>query len=474
MKKPLLISAVAIVLLSATAAALPWWFGQETEKAMRALLKASADHGELGAELVRYERGWLRTTAETVHRHPTAPLEIRVTHRIHHGPLPFGQGGPSGIQLARVESRLSLHSSDARLQTELQQFPAIESDTAIGLDGMGAMRLQQPAWTRPGQPSLVWDGLRGEVQFDRELKTLKSDVRMPGARLMQERTEFLRVDNLRFKSALRRGVADLYLGDSDFTVESFRLRPPPPSAPVELHELRFDNRMRAGSPETVDMTLHYTLKELRLNGGRHGPSEILIEVRRLDAAALKGFEKQIKQMAQRGAPLEQTSLVAVGKSLELLGILSRRSPELEIRRLSIKSDMGELTGRGKLVVDGSRANIAENPLLFLTATRGEFELRVPAGYVRPLLAPLIRQDLQTLGRGRLVRREDMNALSPERINAIIDESLPHYLSRHPLTRLLAADGDHYRLHAALQRGELLNNGRPWAGGTPLPLAQPAQ
>ncbi len=472
MKKILLSLAVVIPLLAA--AALPWWFGHETEKHFRALLTASADHGELTAELVRYERGWLHTSAETVHRHPTAPLELRVSHDIHHGPLPFGNGGPTGIQLARVESRLSLHSSDVRIQGELKQIPAIESVATVGLDRQGLARLHQPAWTRPGRPTLVWDGLRGEIHFDPELKNLQSDVLMPGARLTVDRTELMRIDNLRLTSNLRRGVADLYLGDNDFTVERFVLRPPPPATPMELHGLQVGSKFRASGPETVDVTVHYTLREARLDSGRHGPSELLLELRRLDAAALKGFEKQLKQMAQRGAPMEQASQMMVGKSLELLGTLARRTPELEIRRLSLKSGMGEITGRAKLVVDGSRANITENPLLLLTAVRGDAELRVPAGYVRPLLAPIIRQDIQTLGNDKRVRREDMKSLSPQRLNAIIDESIPHYLTRHPLTRLLVAEGDQYRLKAELQGGKLFINGQEWTGGTPLPLAQPAR
>ncbi len=472
MKKILLSLAVVIPLLAA--AALPWWFGHETEKHFRALLTASADHGELTAELVRYERGWLHTSAETVHRHPTAPLELRVSHDIHHGPLPFGNGGPTGIQLARVESRLSLHSSDVRIQGELKQIPAIESVATVGLDRQGLARLHQPAWTRPGRPTLVWDGLRGEIHFDPELKNLQSDVLMPGARLTVDRTELMRIDNLRLNSNLRRGVADLYLGDNDFTVERFVLRPPPPATPMELHDLQVGSKFRASGPETVDVTVHYTLREVRLDGGRHGPSELLLEVRRLDAAALKGFEKQLKQLAQRGAPLEQTSLMAVGKSLELLGLLARRSPELEIKRLNLKSGMGEITGRAKLVVDGSRANIADNPLLLLTAVRGDAELHVPAGYVRPLLAPIIRQDFEALGRTRRVGREEVKSLSPERLNAIIDEALPHYLARHPLTRYLVADGQHFRLQATLQRGELRINGQPWSGGAPLPFAQSAR
>lgn len=471
--KKLTLTAAAVAIVAAAAAALPWWFGHETEKAFRALLKASAEHGELNAEIVRYDRGWLHTSAETIHRHPTVPLELRVSHDIHHGPLPLGKDGPAGLQLARVDSRLSLHSSDARLQDELKRIPAIESVATVGLDRQGLARLHQPAWTRPGRPALVWDGLRGEIRFDHELKNLHSDLLMPGARLTVDGTEFMRLDNLRLQSKLRRGVADLYLGESDFTVEQFVLRRPPPATPVELHGLLMKSDVRASGPETVDMTVRYTLREARLDDGRHGPSELVLELRRLDAAALKGFEKHLKQMAQRGAPVEQASLMAVGKSLELLGTLARRSPELEIKRLSLKADMGEITGRAKLVIDGSRANIAENPLLLLTAVRGDAELRVPAGYVRPLLVPIIRHDIHTLSQDKRVGREDMKSLSPQRLNAIIDESIPHYLSRHPLTRHLVADSDHYRLHATLQRGELLINGQPWTGGAPLPLVKSA-
>jgi len=471
MKKILLSLAIIVPVLSA--AVLPWWFGLETEKAFRALVKAGDEQSGLSTEIVRYQRGWLSASAETVLRHPTLPLTLQARHDIHHGPLPLGEG-PMGLQLTRVVSRLNLQTSDARLHEEVSRLPAIRAVTTVGLDGRGVMRLEQPAWTRPGAPTLTWDGLSGEVHFDRDWKNLQSDVRMPGARLSVERVDVMRIDNIRLASNLRQGAAGIYLGDYTLTLERFTLRPPSQRQPVELHGLLASSQTRASGPDTIDITVRYTLREARLEGGRHGPSELLFELRRLDAAALRQFEKQMQQTARQGAPLEQASLMMVGKSLELLGVLARRSPEFEIKRLSLHSDRGELTGRAKLVVDGSRANIAENPLLLLTAVRGDAELHVPAGYVRPLLAPIIRQDFEALGRTRRVGREEVKSLSPERLNTIIDEAMPHYLARHPLTRYLVADGQHFRLQATLQRGELRINGQPWSGGAPLPFAQSAR
>lgn len=469
MKKTLLSLAVIVPVLSA--AALPWWFGLETEKAFRALLKAGDERSGLSTEIVRYQRGWLSASAETLLRHPTLPLALHARHDIHHGPLPLGKGS-MGLQLTRVESRLSLQTSEARLREEIDSLPPIQAITTVDLDGRGVMHLEQPAWTRPGAPTLTWDGLRGEIRFDRDWKNLQSDVRMPGARLSVERVDVMRIDNIHLTSNLRQGAAGIYLGDNALTLERFTLRPPSRAMPVELHGLSASSQTRASGPDTIDITVRYTLREARLEGERHGPGELLFELRRLDAAALHKFEKQMQQTARQGVPLEQASLMMVGKSLELLGVLARRSPEFEIKRLSLHSERGELTGRAKLVIDGSRSNIAENPLLLLTAVRGDAELHVPAGYVRPLLAPIIRQDFEALGRARRVGREDVKSLSLERLNTIIDQAMPHYLARHPLTRYLVADGQHFRLQATLQRGELLINGQPWSGGAPLPLAMP--
>jgi len=323
-----------------------------------------------------------------------------------------------------------------------------------------------------GKKIKAWDGLRGEIRFDRDWNNLQTELHAPGLRLTADKTDLLRFDELRLTSNLKQGVAGLYLGHSELIVGKLVVRHPAQPGPLELRNLRADSQTRAGGPETIDVRIRYRLQEIHFNGTRLGPGELLLEFRRLDAAALQAYEKKLRKLAREGKPPEQISMIVLGESLKLLGVLARRSPELEVMRVSLQSDRGELTGRAKLAIDGARANIADNPLLLLTALHGNADVRVPAGYIRPLLEPIIRQDIESLGRARRIGREDMKAMSPEQLGTIITNALPHYLSRHPLTRHLVSDGENYRLQATLRRGELLINGQPWSGGTPLPVSVP--
>ena len=78
----------------------------------------------------------------------------------------------------------------------------------------------------------------------------------------------------------------------------------------------------------------------------------------------------------------------------LIASLSKNAPELEVTKLSFKAREGELTGTAKLVLDGSKLNVAENMMLLLRALQGDAELSIPPSMVKAILTPRIRSDIE--------------------------------------------------------------------------------
>lgn len=456
-----LLSALAVLLAVAAAlGAAPWWFGRASEEALRAAFERASSGGAYTVSIARYERGWARSTAETVVRHAWLPLEFNVQHSIHHGPLPLP---------ALLAGRFDRLPASAIVESELRlpsmggvALPPLRADTAVAFDGEMHVTVSQAPF-KSGQ--LSSQGMQGELRLDAALKRLRSEIRIPALALASANGA-VKFNGIVLRSDLTQGVAGHYLGDASLTLESAEL-----SGTLNAHAkgLTVSSRTLAAG-ETLTASLSYRLNEASFAQQRAGPAELTVELRRLDAAALRAFEDGLNALYRRQLPPDQSSLMVLGKVLELVGQLARKSPEAELTRLTFRYGNEELRAHAKLVLDGARGDLVENPLLILTALRGEGEVSLPASAVKLLLAPLILADLEAYEKTRALSAGEATQLTPEVIDRVIDQALPLYLERHEFTRLLQADGGRYKLVARLRRGQVLVNGEPWRG--PIPALPP--
>jgi hypothetical protein len=145
--------------------------------------------------------------------------------------------------------------------------------------------------------------------------------------------------------------------------------------------------------------------------------------------------------------------------------LSKTAPELEITRLTLKVRQDEISGRGKLTLDGQKMDLKENPMLLLTALRGEAELTIPMATLKSLFAPAIQRDILNMTQGGALSPDDVSRLDAQAMSKIIDEALPLYVARNDFTRLLVPDAGDYKISAVFRRGQLLINNEPWRGAS---------
>lgn len=453
MKKNIVITAGIVLLIPGVLLAPPYWFGLKAEEAFNERVQLIANKNGLQVARSNFERGWFSSSAETTLRVPGAPIDISAQHTIYHGPFLVGRWLEGDFDVSPQQAQIETRG-EFKLTPKQESMPGgvlgFSSDTVVGLDGAGHTRIESPSVSRTtGSGKLEWRGLQGDIHFDAGAQHVKSELRAPG--LVFATGE---VSDIRLHSNLHEGIAGHYLGETTFEVGTIAV------APMALvRGLRLKAKSSAQG-DTLTISAAYEAPEIKILENQYGPARLALEVRKLDAAVLAKFQEEIRALQRSNRPAEQLGLMQMGKMLQLLGELSKKAPELEITELSFRMGADDVRGQAKFVLDGSKSNIAENPLLMLTALAGDLDVSLPPALLKPMLLPLLQADLESYRKRGLLKKEETAHLTPQQISAIMDRALPMYLSRNEFTRRLVADGNRYRLSASLRRGQVTVNGEP--------------
>lgn len=464
MKKSIL-TGLLVVLLAALAApfAAAYWYGRETESAFEALV---ADFGRrAGARVTvkHYERGWLASTAETATLLQGTPATLTMRHAISHGPFALERWLQGEIDLALFRARIRSELTGLRLPAGNANLafptPLLSAETVVAAGGglESRLRLAASAELGAGPPALEWAAGTGTLVASPDFKRYELDLALPSLRLSGGGpvASSLELKKLRLRSQMAEGAQGLSFGTTTLELAHLRAGEQASAAGLSLKATT-----RPSGPH-LELVADYRIGELRVGGEKAGPAQLTLELRKLDLAALARFSEELREIHARNLPEQQAGLMVVGKALALVTALAEKSPELEVTRLSLKTESGEITGRASFVLDGSRSDVRTNPMRLLTALRGEAEVTVPAPLLRPLVAPLVQQDLAAYrARGALSDRE-VTALRGETLTRVVDRAMPLYLPRHDLGRWLQPHGEHYRIKAAVRQGQFLVNDRLW-------------
>ncbi|HJV96013.1 MAG TPA: DUF945 family protein, partial [Albitalea sp.] len=213
----------------------------------------------------------------------------------------------------------------------------------------------------------------------------------------------------------------------------------------------------------LNSSLTVQFREAASADSRQGPGQIGVQLRKLDVATLVKFRKEMQELRKQKMPPEQVNMMMLGKTLDLLGQLAKKSPELEITKLSFKTADGEVTGKAKFVLDGSQLDVKGNPMLMLKALSGEGELSLPDSLVRLLAIPDVKRDIEALKTSGKLKKDEIAKLTPKRIEMITKEALkelPQYRDSAISRFNLVPDGPNYKILAAFKDGQLTVNNEP--------------
>jgi uncharacterized protein YdgA (DUF945 family) len=456
-KKSLVVVVAVVALLAAAFAALPYWFGTQAESAYSTMIAEMTRGGDLSVTSNNFQRGWLDSTADTTFTVNGTPVTISALHRIHHGPLPLDGDFQFQPVLARVTSQVSVG-----LPAGIAKLPPLTAKTTVYLAGNSHTHLDMAAAKTAGADGagLEWQGLSGDFDTSADFKETKGEVNAPALTLAGKDGGQLSLNRLKVSLDQKKSPSGFDTGTVGLAVDKLSVDGAGGKTVIDGLNVVSTTQEAAGQ---VGFGLTFQFREAQAAGSKQGPGQIGIQVRKLDAATLTKFRTEVRELRKQKIPPEQANMMVLGKTLDLLGQLAKKSPELEITKLSFKTADGEVTGRAKFVLDGSQLDVSGNPMLMLKALSGEGEITLPDSIVRLLAAPDVKRDIEALKASGKLTQAEVAKLTPTRIASITQQALqelPQYKDS-VVTRLkLVPDGANFKIVGVLKNGQLMVNNEP--------------
>lgn len=457
MKKPIVLVVAVVLVLVAAVAGLPFWFGMQAQSAYDAMIANATQGGDLTVTQNKFDRGWLESTADTTFTVAGTPVTVSALHRISHGPLPLDDDFQFQPVLARVKSQVSIG-----LPAGTVKLPALTGKTTVYLAGNSQTTLDMPAAKSgtPGGASFEWKGLTGSVETSADFKSSKGNLSSPLFRFSGADGSAMSLQQLRVNFDQQKGASGFDIGTTGLNIEKFSMDGPAGQTLISGLTVSSDTKETGGN---LDTGLSFQFREALSGDSKQGAGQINIQIRKLDIATLKKFRTEVQALRKEKKPQEQVNMLMLGKTLELLGQLAKKSPELEITKLAFKTADGEVSGKAKFVLEGSQLDVSGNPMLMLRALSGEGELSLPDSLVRLLATPDVKRDIETLKASGKLKKQEIAKLTPKRIEMITQQALrelPQYKDS-VITRLkLIPDGPNYKIVGVLKNGQILVNNEP--------------
>ena len=455
---------VIVVVVIVAAAALPYWFGMQAETAYQEMMQKLTEDGKVTVTNNSFQRGWFESTADATLAVTDLPgASLSVLHRISHGPLPLDDDFQPMPLLARVKSQISIGLPGGTVK-----LPPMHGKTTVYLAGNSTTHLEMEAYKKATPKAgetepfeLDWKGMSGDFTLTADYKNLKGELNAPLLQFAFKNGSF-NLNKLQLSVDTQESPSGLDIGSLALGIDKLAMDDKSKGEQISIEGVRLSSNTQEASGN-LNSTLTFQFKSLEAGGVKQGAAQIGMQLRKLDVATLVKFQKEVRELRKQKMPAEQVNMMVLGKTMELLGQLAKKSPELEITKLSFKAEDGEVTGRAKFVLDGSQLDVSGNPMLMLKALSGEGEVSLPDSIVRLLAEPDVRRDIEALKTSGKLSEKEIAKLTPKRLAAITSQALrdlPQYKDNVIMRLRLVKDGANYRIVAALKDGQLRVNNEP--------------
>jgi uncharacterized protein YdgA (DUF945 family) len=361
-----------------------------------------------------FERGWLRSRAETsVEMSGGAGLAFRafvtaldavdvrervgvhMVHSIEHGPLPLVDWIRDGIAgppvLARIRSTVEIdYEAQLELAEAIGKLPALEADTVVRLFGQATSRLSIPPQRlvaktegfgsdiqvqREGQ----FHGAHGQLAFHDRYRHVRGTLESPGfAGRGRERAVELRDVTWLFELP----GSELPVGRMEVAFASLRVSPVEGAGGFALEDVLIEPSGRvAGGRLEADLAAR--ARGLFVGTDASGPATLSLQLRDVDTTALRRV-RRAGQTLQQGQGDPAATAVAASQLVEALPALLERAPRAELRELRIATPAGAVAARGRASI--ARPDLAAGSLSLASFFDAELEAEAPVAWAESVLA----------------------------------------------------------------------------------------
>ncbi|HWP92424.1 MAG TPA: YdgA family protein [Thermodesulfobacteriota bacterium] len=454
---------VALIVLAVVGTT--YWFGVEAEKTYKNIQEGLSQYGNVEIIKRKYNRGWFSSEAET-------ELGIRVgtkkiaslilNDRISHGPIPIRELIGRDSRLKPVQAIINstirtIPGTGNELTDLLAEMPPPQIKTTVEIKGHGESLISMPPFAhqdREGNGSIKWQGVYGSAKFSPNFRQITTDIKSPGLELTSDEFE-LSIKGIEFDSQLRSHVPDLYnpTGDMNLTIGNVNVENRKPQERYSIEQLKLYGGTELTGDNLVAKST-FSFENLNTGAENYGPGYYEIIIRNIDPSAWAKLQKMLRETQGMDTSNETERDLLIGKIIDILPDLIKNSPEVELAKLSLKTDKGEASGRAKVTIDGSNPKIAKIPFLLLMSVKAEAGFTIPEALTESILQNLARKNL-------LEKIEDLDEVPKgEDINELSKAAASEQVKKLIEQKILIPEGENLKLDASYERGVFKLNGQP--------------
>jgi uncharacterized protein YdgA (DUF945 family) len=418
MKKVVVFLIALLLVVAAVFLASGYWFGMQAERQYNTALLKCSQWGYARCTNESYNRGLFSSKARTVIelREPgagtpeqgnSASTSFALTHEIQHGPVLFGKSADDRSQLktaaAAMETSVALTPETQKL---LQENVGISFDPSSikvyttvhfggGVDSQLIVPAFQQAVQKEGGESVKWEKLVADSTCSGEFKSCKASLSEPGFEVISQSTRVI-MNNLTLACDFREGISGLIFGDAAWEIAKIEYTNT--EAKDLKHFLLTGMSMKTSTKESGDnisSSLGIRFDRSEADDAEYGPGNLSLEFRNLDAASVAKLRQALRDMQNQNSqqPDVQPDQMLFARYMEILPGLLKKSPEIELSELSLKSSKGDFLGKAKIAFDGSKSALVQNPLMILNAVAIHAEFSVTEGLLEGIMGTRFEQEV---------------------------------------------------------------------------------
>jgi uncharacterized protein YdgA (DUF945 family) len=453
-----------------------YWFGTNTEEQYRAILQQASQFQHFKLLNEGYKRGFFTSSARTLieFQPPSSvvgevqPVQLTLVHDITHGPFPFwkwpGREWQFKPVMAIIETGIALspetHDQLAGIYAQIPEIASTRDYTVIALDGSGEENLLIPAFQHTlgneDKVAVDWKGLSLRVNFTADLKGYSGTLSVPGLEAVGKDLD-VKIKELKCSFNSHEGLSGFSLGEGSFDLAHLEFVDRKETEPHSFLITGFSaNSASKASGDNVNISVALRTDQVKLDEKRSGSGAFDMELRNLDAASLAKLEQIVG--SHQTLPADQSSealrMMMLARYMEILPGLLKKSPEIEIRRLELKTTDGDFTGKLKVAFDGSKPDATQNLLMLANAITAEVEFKVSEH--------LLRRAATVLLKDKMVEEwdeEEEETPSEDEISAAASAGIDEQLSALQAQGIIVREDGNYRASARYESGKLVLNGR---------------
>lgn len=468
---------IGLVLVGAIAlGGTSYYFGIQAEQEYRALLQQGSQSGVIKLTNESYQRGVFSSTARTAGeiRDPAStdksagePVRFTLEHDIQHGPLTLG-ATPTGTRsaslvLGTIDTRLVL---SPEIKTQIQailgkplETALLENHTTLFLGGNGESHFVIPAFHQTvGTDDKVvvnWDGLNLQMAYTANFKGFTGTMKAPSLEVVRKDGDF-KMKNLESSFDMQEGLAGVPLGKGTFQLAHVEFTGKGDSAGqnFSLKSLKMESSSQAAGDDINHVTA-VRVDQVAAGADQYGPGVFELALRKLDAASMAKLQQVARQMQnQSAAPVgSDDNSPMLGQLMDIFDGLLKKSPEIEITQLNVKTSKGDLQGKAKVVFDGTKGASVNNPLTLLNAVSAQAEISVGERLAQEIAAPF--NTIAPIDEQSDAEKPDGNQATPGEADSSKD-----LLEDLVAQNLIVHQDGKYTASASYQQGNVILNGRP--------------